>query len=520
MFKRYVFIEGLTNLLGSHGKYLINIEGQIKDIKGNDINYRRDDEGQKVVHCIGFDGERDYRVIDLVAIQFKSLHIPFEDYGKIIAFVIDGDPDNIHARNIGYRFQGGKLPYKALKGFYYVPSFTILAINKQGTVVNTKTNHFLTYNTIQPNPKRNIKGGYRYTSAPFQKGKQFREMRHRLLCLTFKDYPNHVDSLVVNHINGIPGKDDLDNLEWTTRGDNNLHAYVNDLKNQHLRVLVRYVLTGEVVEYYSISECSRQLGYAVDETIRYRLYKSPFGQVFQDGTQIKLKSDERDWIIPANPEEDIKRARQHMPLLVRDCKDLSIKSYSSITEAAKTLDINSSSIEYRFKVNNQSPLFGYQFKELTDPSPWKEFSQEEFKNSLEPNNFRVGARNLLTGEMKEFSSIRMAEKELKLGINYYLSNGKQALFESGWHVKLENQDWEVIEDFEEKIYKMQKDIMCREETTGIIIIADSADKLSKILKLDSKAIRKASFTRGNKLYHGYRFRLGVSNDPWPETVAV
>ena len=39
MFKRYVYIEGLTNLLGSDGKYLINIDGQVKDVKGNDIPF-------------------------------------------------------------------------------------------------------------------------------------------------------------------------------------------------------------------------------------------------------------------------------------------------------------------------------------------------------------------------------------------------------------------------------------------------------------------------------------------------
>lgn len=37
MFKRYVYIEGLTSLLGSGNKYLINNDGQIKDIRGNKL---------------------------------------------------------------------------------------------------------------------------------------------------------------------------------------------------------------------------------------------------------------------------------------------------------------------------------------------------------------------------------------------------------------------------------------------------------------------------------------------------
>ena len=49
MFKRYVFTEGFTNLLWGNGKYLINVSGQIKDIAGNDVAHRRDDEGHLLV---------------------------------------------------------------------------------------------------------------------------------------------------------------------------------------------------------------------------------------------------------------------------------------------------------------------------------------------------------------------------------------------------------------------------------------------------------------------------------------
>lgn len=520
MFKRYVFIEGLTNLHGSNGKYLINNDGQIRDVKGNELPYRRDDDGNKIVHCLGWDGERDYRVIDLVAIQFKSLYIPQTDYGKVIAFTIDGNPENVHARNIGYRFEGGKLECKSYPGFFYIPSFTSSAINENGVTINSETGQRRTFSITPSNESKNIKGGYFQTVTSFTRGKSVRFLRHRALCLVFKEYPDNVDSLVVNHINGIPGDDRLDNLEWVTRGENNQHAYENDLKNQHMRVLVRNVYTGEVTEYYSISECSRQLGYATDETIRFRLYKSKFCQVFADGTQVKLKSDQRDWIIPEDAMKAVREARSFagLPIKVRNCKTLEEKKYETVQEASRDLGIQSGTITSRFGTKNEKPLFGYQFKEQDDDSPWKSFTEKEYRASLIPGSFEIHARNLFSNEERTFSSGREAERCLnKSNISARLREESQPLYDDGWQVKYSHEVWKDVDNFEEVIYKLQKDIMARHEATGHIILADSASKLAEHLNCDPKAIRKAALTRGNMVYKGYRFRLGINTEAWPTT---
>lgn len=515
MFKRYVYFEGLASLVGSDGQFLINVKGQIKDCDGNDLLWHYDSEGHRVVKCVGWDGEKNYRIIDLMAIQFKNLQIPHENYCRVIAFVIDRDKDNTHAANIGYRFKNSPLEVREYPGFYYVPSLTALAINREGIVIRTKNFSIVPTHTAKGNPEKNIRGGYKNLGAFFDRNRPVTVGRHRLLCLTFKEYPDNVDELTVNHIDGIPGNDNLDNLEWVTRSENNTHAYKTFLKNQNLAVLVRNVLTGEVVEYYSISECARALGYSHDETIRSRICRSKFGTVFQDGTQIKLKNDPRPWIIPKNATKEIEKSREKIPVIARNCLTLEERFFGSIKEAAKEFEIIDSTLSLRIGDRNKKPLCGWQFKEELDKEPWPAFTEKEYLDSLKPNSFAVNARNIFSGVEVTYKSIREAQRVFGGSIREILRKKSNWLSKDGWQLKLEDCSWEFIEDPEEAVYKIQKEIMAKSEETGQIYIAENAAKMAGILNLDPKEIRRAAFTRGNRLYKNYRFRLGITNDPWP-----
>jgi hypothetical protein len=514
MFKRYVFAEGLTSLFSSNRKYLINTKGQIKDLEGNDLPYNKDIDGNKIVTCYGWDGFREYRVIDLIVVQYKFLSIPIDEYNKIVAFVIDGNPENTNASNIGYRFSSGLLEYKLRPGFYYVPGFTMLAINRDGDTISVDSNVIKSYYKTKPCKASNSKGGYYVGYCSVKNMGNLTISRHRLLCLTFKPYPDNVDSLVVNHKDGVPGNDWLDNLEFITRGQNNIHAYVNNLKQQNHPVLVKDVLTGKVTEYCSISECSRALGYAVDETIRQRILTSKYGRIFQDGTQVKLKSDARDWVIYDDPEKEIENNQERIPVSVRDCRDLSVFDYSSIRESSIATGIIDSTISMRLTNGDKRPLFGYQFKKQKDGCEFPMFTYDEYVNSLSENSFEVDSRNLLTEEYRTFTSVRKACEVFGNEIRTAFNLGRQPLLQSGWQFKLKKDQWLDSRDFDEQLYRSQKEIMGRNEITGDVVIARNAATLSKILNLDRKEVRKAALTRGNRIYDGYRFRLGVTLDPW------
>lgn len=516
MFRRYKFIEGLTSLVGSNGKYLINYLGQVKDNMGNDIPTQLDDDGHLVVDVIGYLGFGKYRIIDLMAIQYKDLKIPASAYMKVKAFVIDSDKTNVQAKNVGYRFEGKRLEVAGRPGFYYVPSYTSVAINDEGALLNVRLDRVLTWYLTPPNESKNIKGGYYVNSTNGPNGKRNAITRHRLMALVFLDYPDNCDSLVVNHKDGVPGNDWVDNLEWCTRGQNNTHAYENDLKNQHMRVLARNVLTGEVVEYYSISECARRLGYPTDETIRFRLNKCAFGVVFQDGYQFKYKSDERDWVVPENAEEAIQEANFRIAVKSRNCLTGVEAVHDSMIAAGKSTGVNHATIRLRLSKGDKSPLGGHQFAFAGDESPWAAFTQEAHLQSLVPSRFGVDARQVLTGEVVRYESVNQAAEAVgNHHVAEMLRKGKQPLLPSGWQLKLSDDIWEDLEDAQDAVYRQNKAIMARNETTGQLIVAESSRRMAAELDIDPKQLRKAALGRGEMIYRGYRFRLGVSNEPWP-----
>jgi hypothetical protein len=79
---------------------------------------------------------------------------------------------------------------------------------------------------------------------------------HKALAECF--IPNPENKPTVNHKNGDKHDYDLDNLEWATYGENNIHAVNTGLRTRtsNKRVLVRDLTTGKESEYGSIKECA------------------------------------------------------------------------------------------------------------------------------------------------------------------------------------------------------------------------------------------------------------------------
>lgn len=62
-----------------------------------------------------------------------------------------------------------------------------------------------------------------------KESKVFNASIHRLVAKAFIPNPDQKDT--INHVDGNKLNNDISNLEWSTQGENNLHAYKTGLKD-------------------------------------------------------------------------------------------------------------------------------------------------------------------------------------------------------------------------------------------------------------------------------------------------
>ena len=347
-------------LFGGNGDVFITLNGKLKNELMEDIPLTKNDDGDLVVETMFLNKHDSYRLIDLVVIHFKFLeHLPFDKLKDVVAFPFDGNKVNTHPGNLGYRFKSGQLEVDGKPGFYYIPGFARRAINGKGDLISTLDGKPLKWYIMKPQTFKNIKGGY-YTNRVEVSGVARTMLRHRAMMMVFKTYPDNVDKLITNHIDGVPGNDELDNLEWVDDQTNIIHSYKTNLRSQNKPVMARNVFTSEVTVYYSVAECGRVLGIS-DRTINYKLEKSKFSSVSRFGFQFKYLHDERDWIIPEDPEAAVKQAFQAQKVLVKDLTTENEKIYNSISAASLCTGINTSEISKQIKMEIKTPINGFNF---------------------------------------------------------------------------------------------------------------------------------------------------------------
>ena len=128
-------------------------------------------------------------------------------------------------------------------------------------------------------PRPGTKGGilkYKYDGDYYRVslykdgvGKQF--LVHRILMETF--VPNPLKKPQVNHIDGDKTNNDLNNLEWVTKSENQLHAYATGLQKVNIveahkvrheqtkRKVMQLSMDGkELKTFNSIKEAAKHIG--------------------------------------------------------------------------------------------------------------------------------------------------------------------------------------------------------------------------------------------------------------------
>lgn len=158
-----------------------------------------------------------------------------------------------------YRFSS-PVEVEGHPGFYYIPGLENYAIARDGILINLVSGRYRTWSVTKSTAKHNGRRmGYRVSHCLTNNGKRTGVSRHRLLALTFIPFNASPVPLVVNHINGVPGDDRIENLEWCTYSENNQHAYDTGLVTT-TPILYWNTLTNETMDFKTIFACSKYLG--------------------------------------------------------------------------------------------------------------------------------------------------------------------------------------------------------------------------------------------------------------------
>ena len=120
-----------------------------------------------------------------------------------------------------------------------------------------------------------IASGYRSVKLTFDNGKQQRFYVHRLVAQHFISNNDPKNKTFVNHKDGNKLNNKVDNLEWVSPRENNLHYYQQVQKQKKERKaitsipVIQCTLDGQqIASYSSISKASKSSGISIVQIAR------------------------------------------------------------------------------------------------------------------------------------------------------------------------------------------------------------------------------------------------------------
>lgn len=348
-------------LPNSNDRYLIRSDGSLVDLI--DGSKSRPCDNNKL-YLDWFRGKDHYDLDLLLLIANEGVTIPPENWDMI---EIRKDSNN----DLYYNYRE-PIEHPEHKGYYYIPYLSGHLVDRNGYLLRLKSKQVCNWRISKP-PKNNAKNmthGY-YLSVIRFNGKTMNISRHRCLALTFLPYPDNPKYLVVNHIDGIPGNDSLDNLEWCTRAENILHAYRNGLHpNKVTPVLAMTLSTGKVVRYESIAVASEKTG--VEYGLISQRLRNNNGKGHADGYAFKY-DDGSPWraneIIP-----DWGRR----PVVAFNVFDRKMYIFNDCVEMSEFVKISPLNLNASLIRNTPCPVNGYLFAWYDkDLKPWPVFTEAQ-----------------------------------------------------------------------------------------------------------------------------------------------
>lgn len=146
-------------------------------------------------------------------------------------------------------------------GFYVVPETNFIPVSKNGEILAKFEDGEpkIVLGTVHNNTgyKRKSKS-YRYFS---ERGGRGYWNVHQLIAITFLKRPSDSKKMIVNHINNDGTDNRLDNLEWVSYRDNNIHGHASGFNRSSIPIIIKNLYTNDATEYFSMNIASDTLGW-------------------------------------------------------------------------------------------------------------------------------------------------------------------------------------------------------------------------------------------------------------------
>lgn len=270
-------------------------------------------------------------------------------------------------------------------GYYAIPNFSRYLLSKDGVLLSLLSDTPLGWCNSK-HSGTNITGGYKVTNIVNDFGRRVGVSRHRLLMLVFTKYDFHPSSMWVNHINGIPGDDRLDNLEWVTPGENVKHAYDNGLHpNKIVAIDALNWVTGQTLRFPSIAKASEQLNINFN-TICTKLMRGNERR-YPDGWRFK-RSDE-DWLAL---NDRTRMSDMETEVISRNIFTGEVNIYPSMILAANHTKVKPGTIQRQCTDKVLTPFDGWNFRYVNDHATLPIYTEKHLVlfRKMSDNNYSDG----------------------------------------------------------------------------------------------------------------------------------
>ncbi len=275
-----------------YSKYTVDENGVVTDRSGSAMEPYIDSNGLKRILLRGDNGKETRPFLArLVLRSFRPL-----DQDIVEAYMsgihLDGDKLNCSIHNL--KWSDAKMIPPTPKDdyeFFPIPGYSLYKINKAGQIQLRFTNKPVSYYSPEST--------YHRVSIVNDKSVRSNVGIHRLLALTFLEHPYDTYHLIINHKDGNPANNKVENLEWVTHTDNINHAYYTGLRSETRKIKLMNPVNREVIVMASLNDAARFLkcnpgalhGVINDRKMTQRSYR---------GFYIKYEDDNTDW-----PDSDV-----------------------------------------------------------------------------------------------------------------------------------------------------------------------------------------------------------------------